>query len=211
MTDQCLVLAGAAPDAAARIDAVRPAHIALLRQMAEAGELILGIPLLDGAGAYRGSLVILSADSPGRYLESEPFRREGIWADHMVHPFRVAPLPYRPLPSGPAPSRPTHSIAIVRDGTDPEALSRRLAMREAHLARARPAAEAGLLTLGGAILDAPGGNMIGSVAITAHPSIEDAQAWWAADPYVTGGVWRDVTWHATRFAALPWRPLPGAA
>ena len=211
MTECSLVLAKAAADAEARIGSARPAHLALITPMAEAGELMLGVPLLDAEGRYRGSLMIMRTAVLDRYLEAELFRREGIWESHAVHPFRIAPLPYRPLPDGPAPARPTHSVAIAFDGTDPEALSRRLAVREAHLARARPAAEQGILTLGGAILDAPGGRMIGSVAITAHPVIEAAQGWWAADPYLTGGVWRDITWHATRFAPLPYRALPGAA
>ena len=42
-------------------------------------------------------------------------------------------------------------------------------------------------------------------------TVEAAQAWWSTDPYVSGGVWRDVTWHATRFAPLPYRGLPSAA
>lgn len=204
-----LVLARAAPDAGARIGAVREAHLALLRPRAEAGELFLGVPLLDAAGAYRGSLMIVAEGALERYLAAEPFLREGIWAGHETHPFRIAPLPYRPLPSGPAAAAPTHSIAIARDGTDPGAPARRLAVREAHLARVAPAAREGVLAIGGAILGAEGG-MIGSVAVTAHPTVAAAQEWWSTDPYVTGGVWRDVEWHATRFAPLPLRSLPGA-
>lgn len=209
MTACRLVLARAAPDAGARIGAVREEHLALLRPMAEAGELFLGVPLLDASGAYRGSLMIVAEGALERYLDAEPFLREGIWAGHETHPFRIAPLPYRPLPGGPAPAAPTHSIAIARDGTDPGALARRLAVREAHLARVAPAAREGLLAIGGAILGAEGG-MIGSVAVTAHPTVAAAQEWWSADPYVTGGVWQAVEWHATRFAPLPYRPLPGA-
>lgn len=211
MTECSLVLGRAAPDAAARIGAVRAAHLALLRPMAEAGELLAGVPLLDAAGVYRGSLMLVAAPVLDRYLDAEPFRREGIWESHAIHPFRVAPLPYRPLPSGPAPERPSHVVALAWDGRDDAALSRRLAAREAHLARVRPAAESGLLTLGGAILDAPGGRMVGSMAITAHPGIAEARAWWAQDPYGTGEVWKETEWHATRFAPLPYRPLPGAA
>jgi uncharacterized protein YciI len=211
MTECWLVLGRAADDAGARIGAVREAHLALLHPMAEAGELILGVPLLDEAGANRGSLMLVAAGALDRYLEAEPFRREGIWADHVVHPFRVAPLPYHPLPGGPASPVPTHSIAIAHDGMDPDAPARRLLVREAHLDRVRPAAEDGTLALGGAILDAPGGRMIGSVALTAHPTIAAAQAWWGVDPYVTGGVWRKVAWHSTRIAPLPYRSLPGAA
>ncbi|MBB5695212.1 YciI family protein [Muricoccus pecuniae] len=209
MTACRLVLARAAPDAGARIGAVREAHLALLRPMAEAGELFLGVPLLDAAGAYQGSLMIVAEGALERYLDAEPFLQEGIWAGHESHPFRIAPLPYRPLPSGPVPAAPTHSIAVARDGTDPGGPARRLAVREAHLARVAPAAREGLLTVGGAILDAEGG-MIGSVAVTAHPTVAAAQEWWSTDPYVIGGVWRDVEWHATRFAPLPLRSLPGA-
>ncbi|HEY8613790.1 MAG TPA: hypothetical protein VIL69_21215, partial [Roseomonas sp.] len=172
MTECRLVLARAAAGAAARIGAVREAHLTLLRPMAQAGELILGVPLLDEAGAYRGSLMLVTTEALDRYITAEPFRREGIWESHAIHPFRVAPLPYHPLPDGPVPAAPTHSIAIARDGTDAEAPARRLAVRDAHLARVRPAALDGTLMLGGAILDAPGGTMVGSVAMTAHPTIQ---------------------------------------
>ena len=210
MTDCTLVLAKGTADAADRIGAVRPDHLALLGSLAEAGDLFVGLPLMDEAGAYRGSLLLVADAALDRYLEAEPFRHGGVWESHETHPFRIAALPYRPLPSGPAPSSPTHSIAIARDGEDPNALSRRLSVRDAHLARVRPAAEAGILAIGGAILDAPGGRMTGSVAITAHPSLDEARAWWAVDPYMTGGVWKNTAWHLTRFAPLPYRPLPGA-
>ncbi|WP_161993701.1 YciI family protein [Muricoccus nepalensis] len=210
MTDCTLVLAKGAADAAERIGAVRPAHLDLLASLAEAGDLLLGVAVMDEAGAYRGSLLLVADAALDRYLEAEPFRRGGVWESHATHPFRLASLPWRPLPSsGPAAPSPTHSIAIARDGADPEALSRRLAVRDAHFARVHPAAETGLLAAGGAILDAPGGRMVGSVAITAHPSLDEARAWWAVDPYMTGGVWRDTAWHLTRFAPLPYRPLPG--
>nr|WP_282572075.1 YciI family protein [Roseomonas acroporae] len=146
-----------------------------------------------------------------RYLEAEPFRREGVWRDWSVHPFRLAPLDYRPLPRGPAPAVPSHTVVIAWDGRDAAAPDRRLAVREAHFGRARAAASAGIITLGGALLESPGGRMIGSLAITAHPDVAVARAWWAADPYVTGGVWQEIAWHATRFAPLPYRPLLGAA
>jgi uncharacterized protein YciI len=53
--------------------------------------------------------------------------------------------------------------------------------------------------------------MIGSITVTRHASDEAARAWMAEDPYVTGRVWQDITLHATRLAALPYRPLPGGA
>ena len=211
MSECRMVLARAATDAVSRIGAVRDAHLALITPMAESGELILALPLMDAAGAYRGSMMLVTPEAVGRYLETEPFRREGIWESHAVHIFRIAPLPYRQLPDGPVSSQPTHSIAIAFDGQDQGALARRLAAREKHLARVKPAAEAGLLTLGGAILDAPAGRMIGSMTVTAHVTMAEARAWWAEDPYMTSDVWQEVSWHATRFAPLPYRPLPGQA
>ena len=210
MTDCTLVLAKGAADAADRIGAVRPDHLALLGRMAKAGDLFVGLPLMDKGGAYCGSLLLVADAALNSYLEAEPFRHGGVWESHETHPFRIASLPYQPFPSGPASSSPTHSIAIACDGEDPDAPSRRLSVREAHLNRVRPAAETGILAIGGAILDAPGGRMTGSVAITAHPNLDEARAWWAVDPYMTGGVWKNTAWHLTRFAPLPYRPLPGA-
>ena len=101
-------------------------------------------------------------------------------------------------------------MVIARDGTDPGAPARRQAVREAHMARVRPMAADGILALGGAILDAPEGRMIGSAVVIAHDTDAAARAWLAADPYTTGGVWQEVTLYGTRFAPLPWRSLPGA-
>ncbi|MBR0647505.1 hypothetical protein GXW73_32045 [Roseomonas hellenica] len=77
--------------------------------------------------------------------------------------------------------------------------------------RVAPLAQAGQLTIGGAILDESGTRMIGSIAVTAHASDAAARAAWAEDPYVRDGVWKDVTYWGTRMAPLPYRPLPGAA
>ena len=45
---------------------------------------------------------------------------------------------------------------IARDGTDPEAKARRLAVRPAHLERVAPFVERGRVLIGGAILGALG-------------------------------------------------------
>jgi uncharacterized protein len=45
---------------------------------------------------------------------------------------------------------------IARDGTDPEAKARRLAVRPAHLERVAPFVERGRVLIGGAILDEAG-------------------------------------------------------
>ena len=49
---------------------------------------------------------------------------------------------------------------IARDGTDPEAKARRLAVRPAHLERVAPFVERGRVLIGGAILD-EAGDMVG--------------------------------------------------
>lgn len=202
--------------ALARRMAVRDRHLEVITAWAADGRLALGVPLFTNEGRIAGSLMLLEVpDQAGldAYLAAEPFAREKVWQRITVHPFRIAPLPYRPLPQPGTPMATgrTHTVVIAMDGRDPGALDRRLKVREAHFARVRPMAADGTLAVGGAILDAPEGRMIGSIAVTAHATDEAARAWMAEDPYVTGDVWRDVTLYGTRFAPLPYRPLPGAA
>ncbi|MDI3305498.1 MAG: YciI family protein [Acetobacteraceae bacterium] len=202
--------------ALARRMAVRDRHLEVITAWAADGRLALGVPLFTDEGRIAGSLMLLEVpDQAGldAYLAAEPFAREKVWQRVTVHPFRIAPLPYRPLPQPGTPmaSSRTHTVIIAMDGRDPGALDRRLKVREAHFARVRPMAADGTLAMGGAILDAPEGRMIGSIAVTAHATDEAARAWMAEDPYVTGDVWRDITLYGTRFAPLPYRPLPGAA
>lgn len=196
--------------------AARDRHMEVITEWAADGRLALGVPLFTPDWKPAGSLMLLEVpDRAGldAYLAAEPFNEGGVWRRVTAHPFRIAPLPYRPLPGPGAPLSPvrTHTVILAMDGADEGALARRLAVREAHMARVRPMAADGTLTLGGAILDAPdGGRMIGSVAVTAHATDEAARAWMAEDPYVTGGVWRDVALYGTRLAPLPYRPLPGS-
>jgi uncharacterized protein YciI len=201
--------------AASRRAAARDRHLALIGAMAEDGTLALGAPLLDRAGRIAGSLMFLSGEDRSvvdAYLAEEPFATEGVWVRHEAHPFRIAPLPYRPIaqPGAPPPEGRTHTAIIAWDGRDDGALARRMAVREAHLARVRPHAESGRVACGGAILD-DAGVMRGSIAVIRAATDEEAGAWLADDPYVTGDVWRDITLWGTRFAGLPYRPLPGAA
>jgi uncharacterized protein YciI len=199
--------------APARRMAARDRHMQVLTRWAGDGRLAFGAPLLAKDGQAMGSLMILAVpDEAGLrdYLAEEPFNQSGVWARHEVFPFRIAPLPYRRLPQPGAPLAPrrTHTVILARDGRDAEAPARRQAVREQHIARVRPMAEDGTLAIGGAILDAEGG-MTGSIAVVACDSDAAARAWMAEDPYVTGGVWQDVTLHGTRFAPLPWQALPG--
>lgn len=204
---------GTDADAPARRMDARDAHVAFITAEAEAARLALGLPLHDEAGRSLGSLMILAAeDRSGRdaYLEREPFATRGVWHRTEIHPFRIAPLPYAPWPSpGSAmPGPRSHTVTLAWDGKDEAALERRLAVRAAHFSRVQSLAADGTLLFGGAILDAPDGRMIGSVAVTRHTDHAAARRFWDADPYVAGGVWRDIVMFGTLLRPLPYRPLP---
>jgi uncharacterized protein YciI len=205
------IIAWDGPDPARRA-ASRDRHLAVITRWAAEGRLALGVPLFTPGWQPAGSLMVLEVpDQAGldAYLAEEPFATEGVWAHWKVHPFRIAPLPYQalPQPGEPISATRTHTVIVALDGTDEGAVARRAAVREAHLARVLPAAADGTLAMGGAILD-EAGMMHGSIAVTRHPTDEAARAWLAEDPYMTGGVWQEVTLHGTRFAPLPYRPLP---
>ena len=79
-------------------------------------------------------------------------------------------------------------LVIGHDGTDDQALSRRMTAREAHLAGVVKMKEEGKAIFGTAILDDQG-NMIGSVMVMDFPSREELDTWLNIEPYVKGGVW----------------------
>ena len=66
--------------------------------------------------------------------------------------------------------------------------------------RAARLQEAGHLLMGGAILD-DAGRMIGSAAVAQFDTREELDEWLRTDPYVTGGVWRDIQ-------VIPYRVAP---
>ena len=191
-------------------------HRAVISRWAADGRMPFGTPLFTAEWVPSGSLMILDVpDMAGvdAYLAEEPFSVEGVWGERRILPFSIAPLPYQrlPKPGDPVETTRTHTVAIAYDGADADAPARRQAAREAHIARMQPMAADGMLAIGGAIMDEAGSRMIGSITVTRHATHEAAQAWMAEDPYVKGGVWQDITLHATRLAALPYRPLPGGA
>ena len=80
----------------------------------------------------------------------------------------------------------------------PDSLARRLAVRPAHLERLKELQDAGRLILAGPCpaIDAqdPGpAGFSGSLIVAEFDSLEAAQAWAAADPYATEGVFARVT------------------
>lgn len=80
----------------------------------------------------------------------------------------------------------------------PNSLSLRLAARPAHLARLQELKEQGRLLLAGPhpAIDSeqPGdAGFSGSLVVAEFASLDEAQAWADADPYVAGGVYQQVT------------------
>lgn len=75
----------------------------------------------------------------------------------------------------------------------PGTLATRMAVREAHLARLKALLDAGRLVLAGPLpaVDSPDpgpAGFTGSLVVAEFPSLAEAQAWLAADPYVEAGV-----------------------
>ena len=79
-------------------------------------------------------------------------------------------------------------VVTAMDHTDSEALFRRMAHREAHLAGLRKMIAEGSFLSGGAILDAEN-RMIGSPAHVEFSTRVELDAWLKSDPYTEGKVW----------------------
>lgn len=90
-------------------------------------------------------------------------------------------------------------LIIAYDGKDAQAKRRRLAAREAHLAKAKALKASGNFVCGGALLD-KNGDMIGSTLYMDFASREDLDNWIQSDPYTTGGVWVTVEVKPIRLA-----------
>lgn len=82
-------------------------------------------------------------------------------------------------------------IITAYDFTDDDAINRRLAQREAHLAGIEKMVKAGTFLSGGAILNAQG-KMIGSSVHVEFDDRAQLEEWLNNDPYTTGKVWDKV-------------------
>ena len=82
-------------------------------------------------------------------------------------------------------------LVIGHDGEDDEALSRRMAARDAHLALVSDSVKDGRQLMGAAILDDEG-KMRGSVMLVNYPSRKDVDEWLKNEPYVIGNVWKKI-------------------
>ncbi len=92
-------------------------------------------------------------------------------------------------------------LVTAQDGTDSEAIARRMAARPAHMENIAPMVADGRLKAGGALLD-DDGHMIGSVVIADFATRVDLDHWLATDPYITGGVWKTIDVKPFRLAVL---------
>ena len=90
---------------------------------------------------------------------------------------------------------PMYFVLLGYDGTDSEAMGRRMAARPAHLEAAKALKEAGVLKYGGPLLNEEG-NMKGSILVLQFDSEEALRTeYLATEPYITGDVWRTVEIH----------------
>ncbi|QKZ13307.1 YciI family protein [Spirosoma sp. KUDC1026] len=82
-------------DALSRRMAVRPAHLAYVRQLKANGQFVMGGALLNDAGQMIGSMLVLELESEAQletYLQEDPYLVEGVWDKDKLDskPFRPA-------------------------------------------------------------------------------------------------------------------------
>jgi uncharacterized protein YciI len=92
-------------------------------------------------------------------------------------------------------------VVTAMDHTDRDALARRMAHREAHLAGVRKLVAKGHFLSGGAILDEEG-NMIGSTLHLDFPDRASLDHTLHSDPYVAGKVWNKIEVRQARLVPL---------
>jgi uncharacterized protein YciI len=85
----------------------------------------------------------------------------------------------------------TQYLITAFDGTDNQALDRRMAAREAHLKYMSELKANDNFVVGGAILSDQG-QMIGSSVILQFETQAEFDAWYAQDPYIIEGVWQQI-------------------
>jgi len=82
-------------------------------------------------------------------------------------------------------------LIIAQDGKDEGALERRKNIRPVHLAGARKLKENNNFVIGGAMMD-DNSNMRGSIMIVQFETEEEFKNWYDNEPYITGGVWKEI-------------------
>jgi hypothetical protein len=92
-------------------------------------------------------------------------------------------------------------LLLAYDGTDPEALQRRLNVREEHLKRISLLKKSGEFLFGGAILD-NNGKMIGSMIVYDFPDRQSLEERLKDEPYLTEKVWEKTEIQPFRIAKI---------
>jgi len=92
-------------------------------------------------------------------------------------------------------------LIIAHDGTDNEALDRRLKVRPSHFENARELKKQNSFITGGAILD-DNGKMVGSMMVLQFVTEDDLIYWMRHEPYITGNVWQSIEIKPFRLAEV---------
>jgi len=92
-------------------------------------------------------------------------------------------------------------LLLAYDGTDPEALDRRMKVRQEHLEKNEVLKSNGEFLAGGAILDDTG-KMIGSMIVYDFPDRIALDKMLKGEPYFTAGVWKKVEIKPFRMAII---------
>ena len=92
-------------------------------------------------------------------------------------------------------------LLLAYDGTDPEALQRRLKVRDEHLRKISGLKKNGEFLFGGAILD-ENGIMTGSMIVYDFPDRETLDERLKNEPYITEGVWEKLEIKPFRMAKI---------
>ena len=94
-------------------------------------------------------------------------------------------------------------VVVGLDGTDDQAMDRRLAVRADHIALGDELFKSGNMWYGAALWD-DNGQMKGSMLLMDFPSEKELQEWLDIEPYVTGDVWRSIEIHKANVRD-PWQ------
>jgi uncharacterized protein len=92
-------------------------------------------------------------------------------------------------------------VVYAFDGSDNDALKRRMTARPFHLETVKQLKANGNFLIGGAILDSSE-KMIGSTMVVQFENDDDFQKWFKNDPYNTMGVWQKVEINPFRVATI---------
>jgi uncharacterized protein YciI len=82
-------------------------------------------------------------------------------------------------------------LIIAYDGTDDQALQRRMQVRSDHFEGARQLKKNNNFIIGGAILNDKG-KMAGSMMVVQFETEDELVKWMSHEPYITGKVWQKI-------------------